>query len=191
MTYNFNIMTYHLKICINDKSSGLESVYQEAVEEFKKHSGDSHRDSGFDLFVPYEVTCPEQITTKINHKVSCAVYRYGHVQGGGSYPMMTPSGYYMYPRSSISKTPLRLANSVGIIDSGYRGDLMAKVDNINGFSCVSDSGDSGDSVDYVVGQHSRLFQVCAPDLSPFASVEIVNSLDDTSRGAGGFGSTGV
>ena len=102
--------------------------------------------------------------------------------------MMTPSGYYMYPRSSISKTPLRLANSVGIIDSGYRGDLMAKVDNINGFSCDSDSGDS---VDYVVSQHSRLFQVCAPDLSPFASVEIVDSLDDTTRGAGGFGSTGV
>ena len=106
--------------------------------------------------------------------------------------MMTPSGYYMYPRSSISKTPLRLANSVGIIDSGYRGELMAKVDNINGCSCdCSCDNEAGDSVDYVVGQHSRLFQVCAPDLSPFASVEIVESLDDTSRGAGGFGSTGV
>ena len=184
-------MSYHLKICINDKSSGLESVYQEAVEEFKKHRDDSHRDSGFDLFVPNEVTCPEQMTTKINHKVSCVVYRYGHVQGGASYPITTPSGYYMYPRSSISKTPLRLANSVGIIDSGYRGDLMAKVDNINGCSCDPESGDSGDSVDYVVGQHSRLFQVCAPDLSPFESVEIVESLDDTSRGSGGFGSTGV
>jgi dUTP pyrophosphatase len=182
-------MSYHLKICINDQSCGLESVYKEAVEEFKNHIGDSHRDSGFDLFVPTELTCPEQITTKINHKVSCAVYRYDHLSLRTS-----PSGYYMYPRSSISKTPLRLANSVGIIDSGYRGDLIAKVDNINGCSCDNesgDSGDSGDSVDYVVGQHSRLFQVCAPDLSPFASVEIVDSLDDTTRGAGGFGSTGV
>ena len=70
---------------------------------------------------------------------------------------------------------------------------MAKVDNINGCSCdcSCDCACDSDSVDYVVGQHSRLFQVCAPDLSPFASVEIVNSLDDTSRGAGGFGSTGV
>ena len=34
-------------------------------------------------------------------------------------------GYYLYPRSSISKTPLILANSVGIIDSGYRGNIKA------------------------------------------------------------------
>ena len=37
-------------------------------------------------------------------------------------------GYYLYPRSSISKTPLILANSVGIIDSGYRGNIKACFD---------------------------------------------------------------
>ena len=37
----------------------------------------------------------------------------------------------MYPRSSIYKTPLRLANNTGIIDSGYRGNLMGAFDNIS------------------------------------------------------------
>ena len=41
------------------------------------------------------------------------------------------TGYYMYPRSSLSKTKLRLANSVGIIDSGYRGNLIGMFDLIN------------------------------------------------------------
>ena len=40
-------------------------------------------------------------------------------------------GYYLYPRSSIVKTGLRLANSVGIIDAGYRGEIIAVVDNID------------------------------------------------------------
>ena len=38
-------------------------------------------------------------------------------------------GYMLVPRSSISKTPLRLANSIGIIDKSYRGKVMVKVDN--------------------------------------------------------------
>ena len=40
-----------------------------------------------------------------------------------------PTGYYSYPRSSISKTPLLLANNVGIIDSGYRGNIKVAFDN--------------------------------------------------------------
>ena len=38
--------------------------------------------------------------------------------------------YYLYPRSSIIKTPLRMSNSVGIIDAGYRGNIIGCVDNI-------------------------------------------------------------
>ena len=43
------------------------------------------------------------------------------------------------PRSSISKTPLRMSNSVGLIDGGYRGEIMASVDNISD----DDSGEAG------------------------------------------------
>ena len=86
----------------------------------------------------------------------------------------------MYPRSSISKTPLRLANSVGIIDSGYRGNLCAAVDNIQ-------------TDPFQVTIHQRLFQICSPSLTPLI-VKVIDDIDyfeETSRGHGGFGSTGV
>ena len=87
-----------------------------------------------------------------------------------------PSAFYMYPRSSISKTPFRLANNTGIIDSGYRGNLGAYLD------CFSGSTEQ-------ISKGSRLLQICAPDLKPFRVI-IVENLDRTFRGAGGFGSTG-
>ena len=89
-----------------------------------------------------------------------------------------PMPYFMFPRSSISKIPLRLANNVGIIDSGYRGELMAVVDNIS-------------DKDYIVEQGQRLFQLCTGDLTPFYNVKLVDELDQTTRGEGGFGSTGM
>ncbi len=99
------------------------------------------------------------------------------------------TGYYMYPRSSLSKTPLRLANSTGIIDSGYRGNLMAMFDVINLPDNLSDSREA----DYFGRKLDRYVQICAPGLVPII-VEIVNSIEDlgneTIRGGGGFGSTG-
>lgn len=84
-------------------------------------------------------------------------------------------GYYLYPRSSISKTPIRLANSVGIIDPTYRGEIIAKVDNLS-------------DEDYTLFSTTSLFQLCNPDLSPM-DLEFVNELSVTCRGSGGFGST--
>ena len=85
--------------------------------------------------------------------------------------------FYIYPRSSIGKTPLRLANSVGIIDAQYRGNLIVQVDNIS-------------SESYTIQKGQRLFQICSQDLTPFRSVKIVDSLLNTLRGAKGIGSTG-
>ena len=56
--------------------------------------------------------------------------------------------YFLMPRSSISKTPLRLANSIGLIDGGYRGELMAMCDNIKQEA-------------YTVENGQRLFQIVA------------------------------
>ena len=84
--------------------------------------------------------------------------------------------YFLMPRSSISKTPLRLANSIGLIDGGYRGEIMAPCDNIK---------DSN----YTVEKGQRLFQLVASDCSSI-SYKIDNELSETSRGSGGFGSTG-
>ena len=43
-----------------------------------------------------------------------------------------PTGCLLYPRSSLSKTPFMLANSVGVIDAGYRGEVLAKLNRIEG-----------------------------------------------------------
>ena len=80
------------------------------------------------------------------------------------------------PRSSISKTPLRMSNSIGLIDGGYRGEIMASCDNIKDY-------------EYQVEKGQRLFQIVSPDLSSI-QFTIVDNLSDTSRGLGGFGSTG-
>jgi dUTPase len=102
-------------------------------------------------------------------------------------------GFYLYPRSSISKTRMRLANSVGIIDAGYRGDLIAAVDTIGVFGST-DIWNVWKETLSPIKKYDRYFQVCAPDLSPFLVHIVPNETDlgrPTARGTGGFGSTGV
>ena len=82
--------------------------------------------------------------------------------------------YMLVPRSSISKTPLRLANSIGIIDKSYRGELIVKVDN-----------NSKDSFTLEAGK--CYFQIVAFD-GNLPSWEL-GTVDITIRGSGGFGST--
>lgn len=84
-------------------------------------------------------------------------------------------GYMLIPRSSIVKTSMRLANSVGIIDKSYRGELMAVVDNI-GTSEVE------------LKEGSCYFQIVAFD-GNLPTYTLVDSLTETNRGSGGFGST--
>lgn len=104
-----------------------------------------------------------------------------------------PCGFYLYPRSSISKTRMRLANSVGIIDAGYRGDLIAAIDTIGIFGST-DIWHIWNETLAPVKKYDRYFQICAPDLSPFL-VHLVETEQElsppTERGSGGFGSTGV
>jgi dUTP pyrophosphatase len=80
------------------------------------------------------------------------------------------------PRSSISKTPLRLSNSIGLIDPGYRGEIIAAVDNIK-------------SEPYTAKPRQRLFQLAAMNGSSI-HFSLVDELSETTRGMGGFGSTG-
>ena len=87
--------------------------------------------------------------------------------------------YYLYPRSSIYKSGVMMANSVGIIDLSYRGILMAPVTNLNEYTYPN------------VEKGTRLFQICAPGLQRICEVRIVESLPETVRGEGGFGSTGL
>ena len=130
-------------------------------------NGNPKKDSGFDLFVPQDVILPPGEITLINMNVRCSVYKNGE-----------PCPYYMYSRSSTPiKYGLILANSVGIIDCGYRGPLMASFYNTR-------------SIPVEIKQGTRLVQICMPNLSYDFSVKLVESLDETKRGEGGFGSTG-
>lgn len=99
------------------------------------------------------------------------------------------TGFYMYPRSSLSKTQLRLANSVGIIDAGYRGNLIGMFDVVN----INFENRQNSKADYIGKAYERYVQICAPGLVPII-VKIVKSVtelgDTTQRGDGGFGSTG-
>ena len=88
---------------------------------------------------------------------------------------------------------MRLANSVGIIDAGYRGDIIAAVDTIGLFGS-NDIWHVWKETLSPIQKYDRYFQLCAPDLSAF-QVHIVDTEAElgapTTRGGGGFGSTGV
>jgi deoxyuridine 5'-triphosphate nucleotidohydrolase len=94
--------------------------------------------------------------------------------------------YMLVPRSSIGKTPLSLANSVGIIDAGYTGPLMVALRNHSTQSLAVQQGES-------------LFQLILPSLEP-AALRVVEAgpeceaffgAEASARGEGGFGSTGA
>lgn len=91
-----------------------------------------------------------------------------------------PVHYFLAPRSSIWKSGVTLANSMGIIDSSYRGELMA--------ACLP----IADDLDVKLEVGGRVVQILAPTMGHIAEVHYrnVEDLDKTSRGEGGFGSTG-
>lgn len=94
-----------------------------------------------------------------------------------------PEPYVIHPRSSIYKKSFRLANNTGIIDTGYRGNLAAVIDNNNDFGKHSVENRN------VLVEGERYFQICRADLQRFY-IQMVEVLPKTSRGEGGFGSTG-
>lgn len=95
-----------------------------------------------------------------------------------------PEGFVglIFPRSSIRKTDLALTNCVGVVDSGYRGELQATFKKIYGKNNVRI-----DETDYKVGD--RIAQIIILPY-PTISFDEVKELSNTERGEGGFGSTG-
>jgi dUTP pyrophosphatase len=160
MPHLANEPTYKVQLCSNRITS--KPLYEEQLKK-----GNSKKDSGIDLFCPRTVEIPAGEIKLIDMEVKCAVYKNGE-----------PCPYYMYSRSSTPiKYGLILGNSVGIIDCGYRGHLMASFYNTKKETVT-------------ISQGTRLVQICMPNLSYDFNVELVNSLDKTERGEGGFGSTG-
>ncbi len=156
-----------------DNDEELLSLYKDkAVQHNNQCMTNPFPDAGFDLFCPQEQECIGSCH-KVDYKVKCALFE--DIEG------CIGRGFYLYPRSSISKTNFRLANNVGIIDSGYRGNIGAYFDTKTDKECIL--------------KHQRLVQLCSPTLEPFY-IKIVEQMDDlpgavTERGSGGFGSTNI
>lgn len=166
---------FTLRIFVSSQQDTLREFYSQRIQDHNAKIYDDFPDSGFDLGLPKDFNLAKTCSNKIPLGIHCAM------STSSNNIREIPQAYYLYPRSSVVKTPIRMSNSVGIIDSGYRGEITAFVDMIdttrNSFSVLA---------------MDRYFQICHPTLAPF-KVIMVDSLEElgtTCRGAGGFGSTG-
>ncbi len=167
-----------LRVAVTGEAKTDPEFMERLREHIAKHNHEVttslYPNAGFDLLVPKQHVFDLR-THMINHQIKCEAAI--AVQTGGNMDYR-PSAFYLYSRSSISKTNVRLANNVGIIDSGYRGNILGA------FDVIRDTA--------VINKFDRLLQICAPGLVPII-VELVDDeskLSVTTRGEGGFGSSG-
>lgn len=136
----------------------FKKLMPEAVIPTKVHP----TDAGFDL------TC---ISVKLDADHNCVSY-------GTGIAMEIPDGYVglIFPRSSVYKKDLALSNSVGVIDSCYRGEITFKFKMLQPFAYK-----------YEIGE--RIGQLI---IMPYPEIEFeeADELSDSDRGTGGYGSTG-
>lgn len=142
----------------------FKKTHPDAVAPYRAHSDDA----GFDLFA-----------VDIKYKTDASlegVRLYEYYEYDTGIVVEIPAGYVglVFPRSSVSKTVLRLCNSVGVIDSGYRGNIKLRF-----------AGGKGEH--YRVGD--KIGQII---IMPLLDVDFeeTSTLSETDRGSGGFGSTG-
>ena len=132
------------------------------IKKLKDHAGipfyANKGDAGLDLVATSKVFDPEFI----EYGTSLAV----EIEEGNV--------GLLFPRSSISKTGHRLLNSVGVIDSGYRGEVKVRMSYTN-------------IKQYQIGD--KIAQLVIMEL-PQVLIQEVSELDDSQRGEGGFGSSG-
>jgi len=166
----------------------LSKLYQQSIVEFNINQSTIYPDAGFDLYVANKTNVlgtdqnPQVSSVKVSHNIKIAMYK-RESSTVENMTEWTPTSYYMYPRSSFSKTSLCLGNHTGIFDSGYRGHVIMAVRNLA-------------PATHCINQFDRLMQICTPTLSQM-KVQLVDRLEDLNycgiplRGEGGFGSTGI
>ena len=155
--------------------------YNLRINTYKNYpidSADYCLNAGFDIICPNDFICNFGELSCVDHKIVCCMkFNYKYVS------------YYLYSRSSTPiKTPLRLANNVGIIDSGYRGNIKAL------FDCIYDKKFyNSNSKSFKLESNKSYIQICSPNIEHPMKVTIVDNFNElgkkTYRGSGGFGST--
>jgi dUTP pyrophosphatase len=166
-----------LKIFVDSSDNELKQKYEEIIYQhhLKLHKNIHHIDAGFDLLSPEPKKLTSTSVNKLDYKIICSA------QIVGLNDSCYNTGFYMYPRSSISKSNIRLANNVGIIDAGYRGHLMGMFDSLMSNAIIR------------INKFERHLQICAPGLIPIMVTMVATKEElgeKTARGEGGFGSTG-
>ncbi len=168
-----NNFWYELEILVLDPQ---DTGAKERAEFYKIEFDRSDSNAGFDLHSADNLHV-EQTPQFIPFGIVARLLKVERMPGGTSNDYLkTDSHFWLMPRSSIYKTGLLMANSTGVIDKSYRGELKAPV-----WSMTANSQ---------VARGDRLFQIVAPDMGWIRNVNIVESMTATDRGASGFGSSG-
>ena len=179
MIYGENQFTGNKKVFIDSIMGQLHDIFNKALEKYHSYA----------IELPMTVDEGAQVPTYA-HDTDAAADLYamettvveGHTRGNKirtGVKIQLPEGWlaFILPRSSIGmKTPLRLSNSVGLIDSGYRGELGVLYDNISDEPYTINAGD-------------RIAQLLVMPSYRFKA-NVVDSLEDSDRGEGGFGASG-
>ena len=168
--------SFVLKIC---------PINEMARDFYSNHTTYHESDAGLDLFcledqtikggmmgesICFGIKCEMAALKQMSYHDTLSGPRWGKI-------CSKSLSYMLVPKSSISNTSLRMSNSIEIIDSDYRGEIIATVDNIV-------------DRDYIIHKGDRLFQLVHPSLKSFRlDFDPKDGLSDTSRGEGGFGST--
>lgn len=154
---SFNILEI---FCVNDE---VKSFYVNKINNDMQHNDDT----GLDLITAETITI---------QPFECKLVSLGIKTQMLELNTNKNVGWELWPRSSICKTPLQLANSIGLIDAGYRGEIKAPFRNHS-------------MTPYTIEKGSRLVQAVAFNRHSI-QINLVDTLTNTSRGEGGFGSTG-
>lgn len=138
----------------------IKKLSEQAVIPVRAHD----TDAGYDLTAT-------RITTELNECGQLVIVYHTDIA------IEIPTGYagFLFPRSSVSRKSLRLSNCVGVIDSGYRGEVMAKFNSTT------------DVVPAVYKEGEKIAQLVILKVEDIEFAEA--ELDETERGEGGFGST--
>ena len=178
----YNTLYISLNLNSDQNNDPLKDFYyQHVIYHNKQIEERNYPDSGFDIPVPNH----ENIFLNYNHTDSLKVdLKVKAVMYNNEKKRCVP--FQIFARSSIYKTPLRLANSVGIIDSGYRGNLGIVLDKFN---------KTHDNI-VTITPFRKMVQICNPSLEPFNVIILeektfMEHFGNTDRNSGGFGSTGT
>lgn len=181
MIYGENEFVGNKKVLVDTVANKMFNIFDEAVNKYHSYSiklpmtVDTENGAKVPTYA-HETDAAADLYAMADQVI--VAHTYGNKIGTGV-KIQLPEGWLamILPRSSMgTKTPLRLSNSVGLIDSGYRGELGVLYDNTS-------------DMDYKINAGDRIAQLLVMPSHRFQA-EVVNSLEDSDRGETGFGDSG-